>query len=463
MMYFLVIMLNVAAAILFFNNFKHELTKWATFSVICGSFGGLAMILGRTVVPSLNITILVPFLLRVTDVLVFVSQNGFHYGVLMFSIVYAEIFTKKGKRNLTYVLLVPVIFMLFVTTWNPYIRINYKFLLVWVLPYTACSIFLLLYSYFKESNRLKKKNRLVILIIILPTIIANVILNNIAKAWYPQAEFVKYLTIFIGYSFLMFIVFMFINGVLGIKLSFQKQLLDHTLKAVNSGTAILNHTIKNEITKISACMEKIDSLAIAKDFHADDYMQIISHSTNHMLAMVERIQEQIQDIVYHEHPHNLISLIDQTLIFIKPYLEMKNVKVSKKYEMDVDLLCDNFHIQEVLSNIYKNAIDAMNLERGELDIEVYSSKKGITLAIKDNGSGISKSNLPYVFNPFFTTKQRHLNFGLGLSYCYNVLQESGGSLEIHSEEGVGTTVFLHFSSKKVIRITHSTELRMVRL
>jgi phage shock protein PspC (stress-responsive transcriptional regulator) len=67
MIYFLVIILDVAAAILFFNNFKHELTKWATLTVICGSFGGLAR--------SLNITILVRLLLRVTDFLVFVSQK----------------------------------------------------------------------------------------------------------------------------------------------------------------------------------------------------------------------------------------------------------------------------------------------------------------------------------------------------------------------------------------------------
>lgn len=457
-MYLLVIILLIAAAILFFNNFKHELTKWATFSIICGSFGGLAIIMGRTVIPSLHKTILVSLLLRVTDFLVFVSQNGFHYGVLMFSIVYSEIFTKKTKRELAYVLLVPVIFMFFVTTWNPSIKINYPYLLVWILPYAICSIFLLLYSYFQERNRSKKKNRLVILIIILPTIVANVILNNIAKALFPRTEVVQYLSIFIGYSFLMFIVFMFINGVLGIKLGFQKQLLDHTIKAVTSGTAILNHTIKNEINKISDCMEKINSLAVTKDSNALEYMQIVSNSTSHMLAMVERIQEQMQDIVYHEKPHNLVRLIDHTLILIKPYLEKTNVKVSKRFDIDVDLLCDSTHIQEVLSNIFKNAIEAMNPERGEIDIEVYSNKKRITLAIKDNGSGISKNNLPYVFNPFFTTKQRRLNFGLGLCYCYNVMQESGGSLEIYSEEGVGTTLFLHFSSKKVIRITNSTAM-----
>lgn len=426
--------------------------------MICGSFGGMGMILGRTIIPSLDNTLYVPFLLRLTDVLVFVSQTGFHYGVLMFSIIYTNMFTDKMKRNLAYLLFIPIVIMPFVTTWNPFIQINYKILLVWVLPYSIYTIFLLLRSYFNEGNQSRKKNRLIIILIVLPTIIADLFLNNIAKALFPNEEFVQYLPIFIGYSFIMFIVFMFIQGVMGIKLGFQKQILDQTMRVVTSGTAILNHTIKNEISKISVCMEKLDSLAIAKDTETNEYIQIISHSTNHMLTMVERIQEQMKDIIYIEDPHNLVNLIDNTLILIKPYLEKKSIKISKKYGMNVDLLCDSVHVQEILNNIFKNAIEAMKLERGKLDIEVYKNKKNVTLAIKDNGIGISKANLPHVLNPFFTTKQRSLNFGLGLCYCYNVMQKGGGSLEIQSEENVGTTVFLHFPLKKVIQTAQLTEI-----
>jgi phosphoglycerate-specific signal transduction histidine kinase len=56
------------------------------------------------------------------------------------------------------------------------------------------------------------------------------------------------------------------------------------------------------------------------------------------------------------------------------------------------------------------------------------------------GHGITKENLPYVNDPFFTTKKRTLNFGLGLSYCYNVMQKHKGDLTIQSEKDKVTTI-----------------------
>jgi len=171
-----------------------------------------------------------------------------------------------------------------------------------------------------------------------------------------------------------------------------------------------------------------------------------------MLEMVKRIQEQMQDIKYIELPRNLIGLVEQTLVMIKPHLAKKNITIFKRYGIDVELLCDSTHIQEVLSNIIKNAVEAIHKAKGEIIIEISSHKKNITLAIKDNGVGISKENLPNVITPFFTTKQRSLNFGLGLCYCYNVMQKCGGSLEIQSEVDMGTSLFLHFPMKKVVRV-----------
>ncbi|HEX9060957.1 MAG TPA: ATP-binding protein, partial [Clostridia bacterium] len=52
--------------------------------------------------------------------------------------------------------------------------------------------------------------------------------------------------------------------------------------------------------------------------------------------------------------------------------------------------------------------------------------------------------LPYVFEPFFSTKNSNLNMGLGLSYCYNVMQKHNGMLEVISAKGTGTTVLLKF-------------------
>jgi signal transduction histidine kinase len=70
------------------------------------------------------------------------------------------------------------------------------------------------------------------------------------------------------------------------------------------------------------------------------------------------------------------------------------------------------------------------------------------LEIKDTGAGIDKKNLRRVLDPFFTTKgSSGHNFGLGLAYSYNVMKRHGGSLQLSSELGKGTTIYLFFAKK----------------
>jgi two-component system NtrC family sensor kinase len=59
--------------------------------------------------------------------------------------------------------------------------------------------------------------------------------------------------------------------------------------------------------------------------------------------------------------------------------------------------------------------------------------------ISDTGAGISPENIPKIFEPFFTTKEVGRGTGLGLAVCYGILTEHGGSLDVQSTVGSGTT------------------------
>lgn len=113
------------------------------------------------------------------------------------------------------------------------------------------------------------------------------------------------------------------------------------------------------------------------------------------------------------------------------------------------MLCDAILLKEVIYNILRNAIDAIEVD-GHIEIGIIQSGKYFILEISDNGCGISKQNLPHVVSPYFSTKKNAFNFGLGLSYCCNVMQKHGGLLEIESIEDKGTKVFLKFPAKKLL-------------
>jgi two-component system, NtrC family, sensor kinase len=76
---------------------------------------------------------------------------------------------------------------------------------------------------------------------------------------------------------------------------------------------------------------------------------------------------------------------------------------------------------------------------GVLTIVAKNSANKVIVEVIDNGVGIEAENLPKIFEPFFTTKEIGKGTGLGLAVCYGILTEHGGTLDVQSTQGVGTT------------------------
>lgn len=450
-LFIIFILLWVIGFILIITDPKDESTRWASSIVFIGGTGGLFVTIDEVFLPYVRNHFYNRFFENFLDIssifFSFLCHNGLPYSFLMFTVCYSGLFSKKVKKVMGYTLLVPIIFMLFVTPIYPIIKINYPLLTVWVLPYILMGSFLLIYSYSIELNPQFKKKRLLNNLLAVPPMIWILATDYILLCFDIVAW--RYNIFIIILLFIGFIFFCMKYDVLGVRLHIQKSRLNSTIRAMTSGSAILNHTIKNEIMKISMCADNMKSLKESQGADTNENVEIISNATDHMLAMVTRIQDQMQDIVLMEETHSLTHIIDHTLSLLRPYLEEKHIKATKSYNCEVDIQLDRTHIQEVLNNIFHNSAEAIK-DGGEITVQIYKIKKKVTLAIQDTGAGISRENLKFVLDPFFSTKMRTLNFGLGLSYCYNVMQKSGGSLEIHSIEGVGTTLFLNFSAKKVI-------------
>ncbi len=119
---------------------------------------------------------------------------------------------------------------------------------------------------------------------------------------------------------------------------------------------------------------------------------------------------------------------------------------------------DPTQLQQVLLNLYNNAMDAV-IERhgksgGELSIKMNKRNNGwVEISIRDNGIGIKKENMEKLFTPFFTTKPVGKGTGLGLSVCYGIIKSMGGKLDAVSQEGVGTTFIVQLpasTGKKLV-------------
>ena len=116
-----------------------------------------------------------------------------------------------------------------------------------------------------------------------------------------------------------------------------------------------------------------------------------------------------------------------------------NAKIFKDLDPHLPEISASFNeMQQVLSNIISNGLDAMEIKGDRLDIISTCHEDHITITVKDNGPGIAAINLNRVFDPFFSTKPVGKGSGLGLSICYGIIKKMGGKIDFESVEGEGS-------------------------
>jgi signal transduction histidine kinase len=417
------------AVILNFYGPKKESNKWAVVFLIFTGLGSFSDVIAQSIA-------------RIA--LFFILQACSPYGFLMFAIAYSEVTNRRNQRILASVLFLPIIMTFFITPMQPDIQMNFIILLLWAVPYYLSGCFLLISSYVREKDPVRRRNRLITVCFFVPAIMAIVVFNHIERVIDLNFHGYFNISLVVWCAFAFFIISSIRFGVLGVKIKFEKQLQDQTIKGIASGAAMLNHAMKNRITNIDMLTERMKEIAHSHhQGQMDGEIERILAETRQMMQMVKRIQKQIEDIEIVEGAANLADIVEQALNSNRYLLESKGVSVHMDYSVNCDMLCDKVHLQEVFNNIIRNAIDAVEAETGTLAIRIYESKSSVRIECTDNGKGMVREVAAQIFDPFYSTKQREDNFGLGLSYCYLILQKHGGSIDVASSPDAGTTFTVH--------------------
>ena len=138
------------------------------------------------------------------------------------------------------------------------------------------------------------------------------------------------------------------------------------------------------------------------------------------------------------------TLIENTLSLVRYDRRAKSVQIINHINTDLPMVWLNpLHFEQVLLNIFLNALDAMALEGDQshqLEISRSLEQKTIIIRIKDDGIGMEPEICRRAFESFFTTKELGKGTGLGLFISYNLVSELDGTIELDSEPGKGTTV-----------------------
>lgn len=136
------------------------------------------------------------------------------------------------------------------------------------------------------------------------------------------------------------------------------------------------------------------------------------------------------------------KVIDNCLLMLNNKIKNR-ISVVKDYGAQGNgLICNEGKIHQSILNILSNSIDAIE-DKGKITITTEVGKKFFSICISDNGCGICKEILSKITDPFYTTKDPGKGTGLGLSITQGIIEEHRGTLEIESEIGKGTKVFIN--------------------
>jgi two-component system sensor histidine kinase HydH len=214
------------------------------------------------------------------------------------------------------------------------------------------------------------------------------------------------------------------------------------LAAIGNLAAGVAHEVRNPLSSIKGYATYFATL-----FEQDSEKK---KAAEVMITEVERLNRVISELLEISSPSDikcretdLPFLINSSLRLIQQDAEAAGIKLITALDKKIPpLLVDPDRITQALINLYINAIQAMP-EGGELTIMAQDEGTGVLVTIVDTGTGMSEETYSKMFDPYFTTK--NTGTGLGLAVVQKVIEAHGGTIEITSEENIGTRFTLFFS------------------
>lgn len=192
-------------------------------------------------------------------------------------------------------------------------------------------------------------------------------------------------------------------------------------------------------------------LSDGADLRDDELFQDLAQCTQNALDGVQRIRTIVRDLGTFSRAEDdelslvLLSTVAENAIKLAHNEIKHRTRLRRDLRQTPYVFANEARLTQVFLNLLINAVQAIDKgdpERNEILVRVSHDGDEVVAEVKDTGKGIDPADLPYVFDAFFTTKERGVGTGLGLYISKNMVSSLGGSLDVESTVGLGTRFIL---------------------
>lgn len=219
---------------------------------------------------------------------------------------------------------------------------------------------------------------------------------------------------------------------------------------------VLTHEIKNSVIPISTLSDVILQLIKDEDGHPD-LNRLDEEGIEDLVGGLETIESRSKGLANFVKTYDQLTkvpkpdikpvpvdrLINRLKSLFKADIDQQSIRFAVEIEDDLEVQVDSDLIDQVLINLLKNAIEALQTVKSPaINIKAYRELGKIVIAISDNGPGIPDEVVENIFVPFYTTKET--GSGIGLSLSRQIMKLHKGNLEVSSSATRGTQFILKF-------------------
>lgn len=220
---------------------------------------------------------------------------------------------------------------------------------------------------------------------------------------------------------------------------------DRTARMLLAGevAASVAHEINNPLTYLLANLEHAEQ-QLARSSCSRDVLDAVSEAregADRLSWIVGELGKVTRAPSSRIEPVYLDRLLDSVLTMAKPHLRGR-ARSSAHCEVLHPVAGNEARLFQVLLNLVINAAQSLDPERDDHEIRVgsrWTDDRNIAVHVSDTGVGIPPENLERIFEPYFTTRAARKGTGLGLALCRRYIEQMGGTIEVQSEIGVGST------------------------
>ncbi|MCH7864311.1 MAG: PAS domain-containing protein [Proteobacteria bacterium] len=232
-------------------------------------------------------------------------------------------------------------------------------------------------------------------------------------------------------------------------------------QAKSSFLATMSHELRTPLNSIIGFSETLKTQMFGPlgNQRYQEYAEDINFSGLHLLDVITDILDiskiEAGELIVAEEEVDLLFLVEASIKMLREQAEEQGITLSRLFPNDCPKLhADPRHIKQIVLNLVSNAVK-FTPPKGKISLEVtVDDEHAVLLVIKDNGIGIDEKNIAKVLEPFGQIgdvySRAHEGTGLGLPLAKSLVEIHGGTLELASTFGEGTTVTVRFPPERTM-------------